>query len=40
MGTLTFSDGNTGTFAYTVNGIARTKPITRQVFRAPGTVCR
>lgn len=39
-GTLTFSDGNTGTFAYTVNGIARTKPITRQVFRAPGTVCR
>ncbi len=31
-GTLTFSDGNNGTFAYTVNGIAQTKAITRQVF--------
>ena len=33
-GTLTFSDGNTGTFDYTVNGISQTKPITRQVFAA------
>src|SRR5450631_673787 len=31
-GTLTFSDPNTGTFGYTVNGIAQTKSITRQVF--------
>jgi hypothetical protein len=31
-GTLTFTDLNTGTFAYTVNGIAQTKPITREVF--------
>ena len=31
-GTLTFTDLNTGTFAYTVNGIAQTKTITRQVF--------
>jgi predicted dienelactone hydrolase len=31
-GTLTFSDPNTGTFFYTVNGITQTKPITRQVF--------
>ena len=31
-GTLTFTDPNTGTFAYTVNGITQTKPITRQVF--------
>ena len=30
--TLTFADGNNGTFAYTVNGISQTKPITRQVF--------
>jgi len=30
--TLTFSDGNNGTFAYTVNGISQTKAITRQVF--------
>jgi hypothetical protein len=31
-GTLTFSDGNTGTFAYIVNGISQTKNITHQVF--------
>jgi len=31
-GTLTFADGNNGTFAYTVNGVSQTKPITRQVF--------
>jgi len=37
--TLTFTDGTTGTFAYTVNGVAQTKAITREVFRAPGTVC-
>ena len=36
---LTFADGNRGTFAYTVNGIAQTKAITRQVFRTPGTTC-
>jgi hypothetical protein len=39
-GTLTFTDGNTASFAYTVNGISQVKPITRQVFRAPGTVCQ
>jgi len=39
-GTLTFSDGNAATFAYTVNGITQSKSITRQVFRAPGTVCQ
>jgi uncharacterized delta-60 repeat protein len=37
--TFTFSDGNTGTFAYTVSGSSRSKPITRQVFRSPGTLC-
>jgi serine protease len=31
-GALTFSDDNNGTFAYTVNGIQQTKPITREVF--------
>jgi hypothetical protein len=31
-GTLTFTDVNNGTFAYTVNGISQTKAITRQVF--------
>jgi hypothetical protein len=38
--TFTFTDGNTGTFNYTVNGVTQTKAITRQVFAAPGTVCQ
>jgi hypothetical protein len=37
--TLTFTDGNHATFAYTVNGVTQSKAITRQVFAAPGTVC-
>ena len=37
--TFTFADGNNATFAYTVGSVAQTKPITRQVFAAPGTVC-
>ena len=44
--TFTFTDGNTGTFNYNVdlgdgvNKATQSKAITRQVFRAPGTVCR
>jgi len=38
--TFTFANGNAGTFAYTVDGVAQVKSITRQVFRAPGTVCQ
>ena len=44
--TFTFSDGNNGTFAYDVdlgdgvNKANQKKAITRQVFRAPGTVCQ
>jgi hypothetical protein len=38
--TFTFTDGNTGTFDYTVNGVTQTKAITREVFVAPGTVCQ
>jgi hypothetical protein len=38
--TFTFTDGNTGTFDYTVNGVTQSKSITRQVFVAPGTVCQ
>ena len=38
--TFTFSDGNTGTFDYTVNGVTQTKSITREVFVSPGTVCQ
>jgi len=37
--TFTFSDGNDATFAYTLEGTSQAKQITRQVFRAPGTVC-
>ena len=37
---LTFADGNDATFAYSVNGVSQSKAITRQVFRAPGTVCQ
>ena len=37
--TFTFSDGNTATFNYTVDGITQTKTITRQVFVSPGTTC-
>lgn len=38
--TFSFSDGNNATFAYTVNGIAQAKSITREVFEGAGTVCR
>jgi hypothetical protein len=38
--TFTFIDGNTATFAYTVNDVSQTKAIMRQVFRPPGTVCQ
>jgi sugar lactone lactonase YvrE len=38
--TLTFTNGDSATFAYTVNGVAQSKPIARQVFSAPGTVCQ
>ncbi len=38
--TVTFANGNAATFAYTVNGVAQTKAITRQVFVQPGTVCQ
>ena len=37
---LTFADGNNASFSYTVNGVSQIKPITREVFVAPGTVCQ
>ena len=36
-GTLSFADGDNGTFAYTVNGVSQTKPITKTVFAAVPT---
>ncbi len=42
--TITFANGNAASFAYEVNDrtnvVPQTKAITRQVFRAPGTVCQ
>ncbi len=38
--TVTFADGDNATFAYTLFGVAQTKPITRQVFAVPGTACQ
>jgi hypothetical protein len=38
--TFTFANGNSAIFAYTVNGVSQTKTITREIFRAPGTVCQ
>jgi len=32
QGTLTFTDANNGTFAFTIDGVAGTKAITRQPF--------
>jgi hypothetical protein len=37
--TFTFTDISNGTFAYSVNGIAQTKAITREVFATPTSVC-
>jgi hypothetical protein len=38
--TVVFTDGNNGTFSYTLNGVTRTKALTRFVFVWPGTVCQ
>jgi len=40
IASFAFTDGNNATFAYTVNGVPQSKPITRQIFRAPGTLCQ
>jgi len=38
--TLSFADGNMGTFAYTVNGVSQTKAVTREIFSGGGTICQ
>ena len=37
---FSFSDANTGVFSYTVGAVSASKPITRQVYSTPQTVCR
>ena len=36
---LSFTNTNDGTFTYSVNGVTQSKPITRQLFNSPATVC-
>ncbi len=38
--TFAFSDASNGTFTYTVDGFTQSKPITRQVYASPPTVCK
>lgn len=38
--TFAFTDANSGTFSYTVNGVSQSKAIVRQVFSTPTTVCQ
>lgn len=38
--TFSFNDDNNGTFTATVNGVTQAKPITRQVYSNPTSVCR
>jgi hypothetical protein len=46
VATFTFADGNSATFAYTVqladmtSSVTQSKAVTREVFVAPGTVCQ
>ena len=37
---LDFTDASTGTFTYTLDGVSQSKPVTRQVYATPKTVCR
>jgi hypothetical protein len=37
---ITFSDGINASFAYQIGAVAQAKPITRQVFAPPGTICQ
>ena len=37
--TLAFGDADNGTFSYTVNGFTQSKPISREVFATPKSVC-
>lgn len=37
---LAFTSGNAGTFTYTLFGVTQSKPITRQIFSTPPTVCQ
>jgi hypothetical protein len=38
--TFTFVDSENGTFAYVLDGVSRSQPITRMVYSSPASVCR
>jgi hypothetical protein len=38
-GTLSFTDTDSGTFSYTVDGVSQSKPITRMIFALPDSTC-
>ena len=38
--TFTFLDSENGTFAYVLDGVSRSQPITRLVYASPASVCR
>ena len=38
--TLAFTNGNSGTFSWTVDGESGSEAITREIFEPPGTVCQ
>jgi len=38
-GTLVFTDADSGTFSYTVDGVSQSKPITRMVYASPESTC-
>ncbi|HUI99762.1 MAG TPA: hypothetical protein VLY46_05970 [Usitatibacter sp.] len=37
--TFSFTDANDATFSYTVDGVSQSKPITREIYGSPATVC-
>ena len=39
-GTFTFTDANSGTFSYVVNGITQSKAIARYIYSTPATACQ
>ena len=38
--TLAFGDSDNGVFTYSVNGVTQSKPVSREVFATPKSVCR
>ena len=37
---VAFTNGNAALFAWTIEGLTRSTPVTREIFAAPGTICQ